>query len=39
VAVRVIGKPEGIGDPSAHDIDLICDTHRLIILPVLIEAR
>ena len=39
VAVGVIGKPEGVRDPSAHDVDLVRDTHRLIILLILIEAR
>jgi hypothetical protein len=39
VAVGVIGKPEGVRHPSAHDVDLVCDTHRLIILLILIEAR
>ena len=32
VAIGIIGKPEGVRDPSAHYIHLVRDTHRFTIL-------
>jgi hypothetical protein len=39
VAVGVIRKPKGVRDPSADYVDLVRDTHRLIILLVMVGAR